>query len=94
MLQSTGLRLGASNAEIQDHINALRAHVRRYQETEDVFLLIDHYIDGNTKDVTRLARDKEGTKVSKIKFTSKLPAAKLMCFHNIQQDPNRQLLHR
>ena len=49
---------GVSNAVIQDYLNTFRAHVRRYQETEDVFLLFDSYIDGSTNEVTRLARDK------------------------------------
>ena len=52
---------GVSNALIQDYLNAFRAHVRRYQETEDVFLLFDRYIDGSTKEVTRLVRDKGAT---------------------------------
>ena len=56
---------GVSNAVIQDYLNAFRAHVRRYQETEDVFLLFDRYIDGSTKEVTRLARDKGRRKSSK-----------------------------
>ena len=34
---------GASNAVIQDYLNAFRAHVRRYQETAYV-LLFEHYI--------------------------------------------------
>ena len=37
-----------SNAVIQDYINALRAHVGRYQVTADVFLLFDRYVDGST----------------------------------------------
>ena len=69
---------GASNAVIQDYINAFRAHVRRYQETAHVFLTFDRYIEGSTKEVTRLARDKGATKV----------------FRNIQQDPDHQLHHR
>ena len=65
---------GVSNAVIQDSLNAIRAHVRRYQETEDVLLLFHSYIDSCTKEVTRLARDK----VFKMKPTSKLPLAKLL----------------
>ena len=45
---------------IQNYLNAFRAHVRRYQETEDVFLLFDRYIDGSTNEVTWLARDNGG----------------------------------
>ena len=69
---------GASNAVIQDYINAFRAHVRRYQETADVFLTFDRYIEGSTKEVTRLARDKGATKVFKMKLTSRLQTAKLL----------------
>ena len=69
---------GASNAVIQDYINAFRAHVRRYQETADVFLTFDRYIEGSIKEVTRLARDKGATKVFKMKLTSRVPAAKLL----------------
>ena len=56
---------GVRNAVIQDDVNAVHAHVRRYQETEDVFLLFDRYIGGSTKEVTRLARDKGRPKSSK-----------------------------
>ena len=63
---------------IQDYINAFRAHVRRFQETEYVFFIFDHYIDVSTKEVIRFARDKGATKVFKMKFTSKLIAEKLI----------------
>ncbi|MES9879340.1 MAG: hypothetical protein ABW185_00470 [Sedimenticola sp.] len=68
----------ASNAVVQDYIDAFRAHVRTYQERADVFLTFDRYINGSTKDVTRSARDKGATKVFQMKTTSRLPAAKLL----------------
>lgn len=68
----------SSNAIVQDYIDAFRSHVRRYQESADVFLTFDRYTNASTKDVTRSARDKGATKVFQMKNTSRLPAAKLL----------------
>lgn len=68
----------SSNAVVQDFIDAFRAHIRRYQESADVFLIFDRYVSGSTKEMTRCARDKGLTKVFKMKLTSRLPAAKLL----------------
>ena len=68
----------AKNAVVQDYIDAFREHVRRYQQEADVFLVFDRYVDGSTKEETRWGRDKEASKVFKMKLTSRLPAAKLL----------------